>query len=291
MSDDAALGTFLRARRERLTPAEVGLATSPRRRTPGLRREELATLAGVSIDYLIRLEQGRDTRPSPGVQAALAKALQLSDDERTHMFHLAAHNISGPLCPSNAPPSPAVAPTVVQMLDGLARTPAFVAGPQNDVLAWNASWELVAGPMAMLDGDPPNLARHVFLNPSASSVYPDWALAADEQASRLRAASARWSDNPVFAALIDELSAGSEQFALRWATHDVAEKHRGIKRLVHPAAGEIRVAYEVLLLPDDNEQRLISWLPADEQSVAVMSRLLSVGEPVSPARLRVVGAN
>jgi hypothetical protein len=95
----------------------------------------------------------------------------------------------------------------------------------------------------------------------------------------------------VFAALIDELRAGSEQFALRWATHDVAEKHRGIKRLVHPAAGEIRVAYEVLLLPDDNEQRLISWLPADEQSVAVMSRLLSVGEPVSPARLRVVGAN
>jgi transcriptional regulator with XRE-family HTH domain len=291
MSDDAALGTFLRARRERLTPAEAGLATSPRRRTPGLRREELATLAGVSIDYLIRLEQGRDTRPSAGVLAALAKALQLSGDERLYMVSLVAQQVSAPLCPTNPSPSSVVAPTVVQMLDGLARTPAFVAGPQNDVLAWNASWEQVAGPMGMLDGAPPNLARHVFLNPSASIVYPDWESAADEQASRLRAASARWSDNPVFAALIDELRAGSEQFALRWATHDVAEKHRGIKRLVHPDAGELRLAYEVLLLPDEIEQRLISWLPADEQSAAVMSRLLSVGEPVSPARLRVVSAN
>jgi transcriptional regulator with XRE-family HTH domain len=291
MSDDAALGTFLRARRERLSPADVGLATSPRRRTPGLRREELATLAGVSIDYLIRLEQGRDTRPSPGVLAALAKALLLSDDERTHMIQLVAHNIAGPLCPTNLSPSSVVAPTVIQMLDGLARTPAFVAGPQNDVLAWNASWERLAGPLGMLDGDPPNLARHVFLNPSASKVYPDWERAADEQASRLRAASPRWSDNAAFIALIDDLSAGSEQFVLRWSTHDVAEKHRGIKRLVHPDAGEIRVAYEVLLLPDENEQRLISWLPADEQSAAVMSRLLSLGEAVSPARLRVVGAN
>jgi transcriptional regulator with XRE-family HTH domain len=291
MSQDGDLGSFLRARRERVTPAEVGLATSSRRRTPGLRREELATLAGVSIDYLIRLEQGRDTRPSPAVLAALAKALHLSDDERTHMVRLVAHKVAAPLCPTNLSPSATVAPTVIQMLDGLARTPAFVAGPQNDVLAWNASWERLARPLGLLDSDPPNLARYVFLHPAAASVYPDWERAADEQASRLRAASPRWSGDANFTALIDELSSASEPFALRWSSHDVAEKHRGVKRLVHPDAGELRVAYEVLLLPDEDEQRLISWLPADEQSAAVMARLLEIAEPVSPARLRVVGSD
>jgi hypothetical protein len=206
------------------------------------------------------------------------------------MVRLVAHKVSAPLCPTNVSPAREVAPTVMQMLDGLTRTPAFVAGPQNDVLAWNVSFERLARPLGMLDGDPPNLARYVFLNPSASSVFPDWEHAADEQASRLRAASTRWSADPAFAALIDELSSASEPFALRWSTYDVAEKHRGIKRLVHPEVGDIRVAFEVLGLPDEDEQRLISWLPADEASAAVMSRLLAVGEPVSPARLRVVGS-
>jgi transcriptional regulator with XRE-family HTH domain len=263
MSDDSTFGAFLRARRERVSPAAVGLVVSPRRRTPGLRREELATLAGVSIDYLIRLEQGRDLRPSASV--------------------------NGPLCPTDVTPSPTVAPTIVRLLTGLDQTPAFVVGPQHDVLAWNDAWQRTAAPLGMLDGEPPNLARYVFLNPSAPTALPDWAQSADEQASRLRAASNRWGSDPRFVALIEELSAGSAQFATLWSSHSVVEKRRGVKRLVHPEAGEFRVAFEVLLLPDDGEQRMITWLPADDASATAMSGLLAAAEPVSPAQLRVVG--
>lgn len=291
MADAGAFGTFLRARRERLTPAEVGLVTSPRRRTPGLRREELATLADVSIDYLIRLEQGRDTRPSAAVLVALADALRLTEDERLHMVSLVAHTVNEPLCPTTVSPSPTVAPTVRQLLDGLGRTPAFVTGPQNDVLAWNAAWQAVAGPLGMLDGEPPNLARYVFLHPSAATVLTDWARAADEEASRLRAASTRWGADPGLAALVDELSGASEQFRVRWSSHAVSEKRRGGKRLTHPDAGELRVDYEVLLLADENDQRLTTWLAADAESAAKLAGLLAGAEPVSPARLRVVGAD
>jgi transcriptional regulator with XRE-family HTH domain len=289
MSDDSTFGAFLRARRERVSPAAVGLVVSPRRRTPGLRREELATLAGVSIDYLIRLEQGRDLRPSASVIASLAVALHFTEDERLHMASLVAHEVNGPLCPTDVTPSATVAPTIVRLLTGLDQTPAFVVGPQHDVLAWNDAWQRTAAPLGMLDGEPPNLARYVFLNPSAPTALPDWAQSADEQASRLRAASNRWGSDPRFVALIEELSAGSAQFATLWSSHSVVEKRRGVKRLVHPEAGEFRVAFEVLLLPDDGEQRMITWLPADDASATAMSGLLAAAEPVSPAQLRVVG--
>jgi transcriptional regulator with XRE-family HTH domain len=289
MPDDSTFGAFLRARRERVSPADAGLVASPRRRTPGLRREELATLAGVSIDYLIRLEQGRDLRPSAAVLAALAAALRLTDDERFHMVSLVAHEVNAPLCPTGVTPSADVAATVVQLLTRLDQTPAFVVGPQSDVLAWNDAWQRVAGPLGMLDGESPNLARFVFVHPSAPTVLPDWAHAADEQASRLRAASNRWGADPRFVALIEELSAGSAHFATLWSSHAVAEKRRGVKRLVHPEAGELRVAFEVLLLADEGEQRLITWLPADDATAVAMARLLGSADPVSPARLRVVG--
>jgi transcriptional regulator with XRE-family HTH domain len=281
---------FLRARREQLQPADVGLPDNGRRRTPGLRREEVATLAGVSIDYLVRLEQGRDTRPSSSVIAALSDALLLDEDQRRHLGILAAIAQSPELCPSARPLAHEVAPTVTALLERLSPTPAFVVGPANDVLAWNDAWERLVRPLGMLDGaTPPNLARHVFLHPNARTVYPDWEAAADEQVSRLRTASGRWGDDHSFAALLEELRTAPD-FDSRWSSFATTEKRRGTKRIVHPDLGRLRLAYDVLLLPDDDaEQRLITWLPADDATAKALARLGDTAIPTSPAQLRVIG--
>jgi transcriptional regulator with XRE-family HTH domain len=282
------LAGFLRARREQLQPADVGLRDSGRRRTPGLRREEVATLAGMSIDYLVRLEQGRDVNPSASVITALAGALRLSEDDRLHLARLARCSGSeSELCPTKTALVDVVAPTVKLLLDRLDPTPTFVVGPANDVLAWNRSWQKLVEPIGLLDGTPPNLARFVFADPRAHDAYPDWSRAADEQVSRLRAASLRWNEDVRFMALVAELS-DLPEFASRWSAHVVSEKHRGTKRLDHPLVGELRVAYEVLLLPDDGEQRLISWFPADDASAVALRTAIDELLPVSPAHLRVV---
>ncbi|MEY2453361.1 MAG: hypothetical protein QOD92_2935 [Acidimicrobiaceae bacterium] len=280
---------FLRARREQLQPSDVGLPDNGRRRTPGLRREEVATLAGVSIDYLVRLEQGRDTKPSPSVLAALADALRLDDGQRRELYTLAMVSQTAELCPAPRPLARAVAPTVKALLEGLGTTPAFVAGPANAVLAWNEAWGLLVRPLGMLDEAEPNLARHVFLHPSARTVYPDWVAAADEQVSRLRAATNRWGDDEGFVALMDELRAAPD-FTDRWAVFATTEKRRGTTHIVHPDLGRLHLNYEVLLLPDDiDEQRLVTWLPADEATATALAGIKSTAVPTSPAQLRVIG--
>jgi transcriptional regulator with XRE-family HTH domain len=274
------LGSFLRARREGLSPAEVGLPDSGRRRTPGLRREEVATLAGVSIDYLVRLEQGRDSNPSASVIAALAAALRLTDEERSHLGTLARIHNSQELCPSVKPSGTDVAPTLRTLLDRLGPTPAFLLSPVNDVLAWNPTWERLAAPLGMLDGDPPNLVRHVFLDPRAHDVHPEWAAAADEQVRQLRAAAAHWSWDERFQALIEELT-DTPEFDRRWSAHTLTAKRRGTKRLQHPDLGALRFDFEVLLVGELAEQRLVTWLPADDATEAALA-------PASPARLKAV---
>jgi transcriptional regulator with XRE-family HTH domain len=286
MTERPELANFLRARREALRPADVGLPDSGRRRTPGLRREEVATLAGVSVDYLIRLEQGRDTHPSSGVLAALAQALRLTDDEKGHLAKLALRERNAELCPGLSPLHGQVAPTVQQVLDALETSPALVLGPANHVLAWNRAWEQLVRPLGMLDAPAPNLARYVFAHPKARTAFPDWSAVAVEQAGHLRAAEPRWGDDDEFAALLDELRSVPE-FAALPPAHTVTDQRRGITRLCHPEVGELRIAYEVLALADA-EQRLVTWLPADDATAASL-RALGAAGAVSPPRLRVVG--
>jgi transcriptional regulator with XRE-family HTH domain len=287
VSDLPPLAQFLRSRREHLSPAEAGVKVSGRRRTPGLRREEVATLAGVSIDYLIRLEQGRDTNPSPDVLAALADALQLDRDDRFHLMGLAARSASPHLeqfCP--APPAlDAEVPATVQLLLDQLETPAFVVGPLGDVLASNAAYRTLAGPLGLLDV--PNLVRHVFLHPDAPSVYGSWGDTADAQVARLRSAHRRLEDDPVVTGLLAELLL-VPAFIERWDAHPVATEERGPKVLHHPEAGELRIAYEALGLAA-HDQQLIAWLPADEATATALDQILSGEHPVSPAQLRVVG--
>jgi transcriptional regulator with XRE-family HTH domain len=286
MAETTLLAQFLRARREALSPADVGLAPSARRRTPGLRREEVATLAGVSIDYLVRLEQGRDTNPSPAVLAALGDALRLTPQERHHLVSLVTLTNNASYCPGGDVAEPEVRGTVRRLLDQLDPSPAFVLGPYGDILAWNPSWHRLAEPMGLLTHAVPNLARFVFLDPAASSTFVDWAAAADDQAAALRGAAVRWRDDDRFVALVAELERVPE-FASRWSAHRVVEKSVGSKALRHPDLGELHISYETLALADESGQRLVAWLPADEATTAAFagaSRALT-----SPAQLRVVG--
>jgi transcriptional regulator with XRE-family HTH domain len=279
---------FLRARRELLQPADVGLPDSGRRRTPGLRREEVATLAGISIDYLVRLEQGRDTRPSASVIAALADALRLDDDQYRQLSMLARVSETAVLCPAAGSLSRVVVPTVSALLERLGTTPAFVVGPANDVLAGNGAWGRLVGPLGMLESPEPNLACYVFLHRSARTVYPDWTAAADDQVARLRAASARWGDNERFVKLMDELRTAPD-FVEHWSKFAITEKRRGTTRIVHPDFGRLRINYEVLLPDEVDEQRLITWLPADDSTADAFASLGDTATPSSPAQLRVIG--
>ncbi len=244
----------------------------------------MATLAGVSVDYLVRLEQGRDTNPSHEVLLALADALQLNTDETGHLMALASVGNSPrmeQLCPSVPRLDATVPPSVQAMLDRMDPTPAHVVGPIGDVIGSNATWRALVAPLGLDDGA--NLARHVFAH---GEVYLDWAAVADAQVDRLRTAQLFLGDDERLAALVAELLELPE-FEQRWNGQAPADPGRGRLRLRHPDAGVLEWEYESMTLADD-DQRLVAWLPADAAAESALERLAGHA-PVSPARLRVVG--
>lgn len=271
MSDNE-LGLFLRLRREAVTPAEAGLPTGPRRRTPGLRRAELATLAGVSVEYLTRLEQGRDRRPSAEVLTALGDALRLSTAERVHLHRLAKGADGSFSCLGNAQPGRTVRPTVQALLDRLEPGPAVLVNRLGEVLATTTGYRRLMEPTGMLDGPRPSLARFVFADPRARTVFPDWEHVADEQVAALKQGPGR--SDPHVAAVMDELTvAAGAEFTGRLDRLPGLPRANGVTRLAHPEAGPLRLAYETLDLPADDGQRLIVQLPADEATAAALDRL------------------
>ncbi|MGK5675796.1 helix-turn-helix domain-containing protein [Micromonospora sp. URMC 106] len=277
------LGLFLRTRRAAVTPAEVGLPTGPRRRTSGLRRSEVAALAGVSVEYVTRLEQGRDRRPSPQVLSALADALRLTPTERVHLYRLTKATDPGFACRGHAGPGRLVRPAVQALLDRLEPTPALLLNQLTDVLAWTSGYERLVGPVGLLEGAPPNLARFVFTDSRARAAYPDWDHVADEQVAALKHGPFR--ADPHVAALADELTlAAGEAFTRRVDTVPGLPKSNGVMRLAHPTAGGLRLAYETLELPADDDQSLVVHLPADAATAAALDRLTSP----QPAGLRLV---
>jgi transcriptional regulator with XRE-family HTH domain len=269
---DNELGAFLRTRREAVAPAEVGLPSGPRRRTPGLRRAELATLAGISVEYLARLEQGRDRHPSAQVLAALADALRLSSDERVHLRHLVKAADGGAvLCPAAEAPSRSVRPTVQALLDQLAPAPAVLLNRLSDVLAFTIGYERLAGPVGLLDARPPNLLRFVFTDARARTAYPEWDRIADEQVANLKIDS--FGTDPHIAGLADELAITvGAPFTDRFAALCSLPERCGIQRLMHPDVGELRLAGETLELPEADQQRLVVYLPADDRTSAALDR-------------------
>ncbi|QWB26340.1 MULTISPECIES: helix-turn-helix domain-containing protein [Streptomyces] len=284
MSDNE-LGTFLRTWREAVSPAEVGLPTGQRRRTPGLRRAELATLAGVSVEYLTRLEQGRDRNPSAQVLGALADALHLSLNDRMLLRRLTKEADGGdPLVCAAAPSLGRTArPTVRSVLDRLEPTPALVVNWIGDILAHTAGYERLAGSLGLLDDERPNLLRYLFTDERARDAYRDWDRVADDLVARLRhGAPLR---DPYVAELADELTvtAGAD-FADRFADLALAPRRTGSQHIEHPEAGSLRLLHETLVLPDEG-QRLIVHLPADDATAAALDRL----DGRRPGALRAVG--
>ncbi|SFE87976.1 Helix-turn-helix domain-containing protein [Actinacidiphila alni] len=255
---DNTLGGFLQSRRARIQPEDVGLPPYGRRRVPGLRREEVAQLAGVSVDYYIRLEQGRGRHVSDAVLDAVARVLRLDATERAHLRDLARPGQAHTVAPvPGAVPSPAVRPGVRLMLDSFHDTPAFVLGRRMDVLAWNALADALHG--FSTPGASRNMLQRVFLDPAAGDIYPDWSAVAAESVAYTRLRAGRHQDDEELEALVAELSTKSADFRRLWDDHLVKEKTYGVKRLVHPVVGRMDFGYETLALPGDPEQTIVVY--------------------------------
>ena len=267
------LRAFLRSRRERVRPEAVGLEPgSGPRRVPGLRREEVAALAGVSVDYYTRFEQGRDLNVSEEVVRAVGRALQLEGDELAHLIALAR-----PIArrrPRSASPPQRVRPDVGVLVDALG-LPAFVLGRRLDVLATNRLARALLTDFTALPEAERNHARWVFLDPAARERYLDWEAVARDNVAQLRLQAGRHPEDERLTALIGELSVRSGQFAAWWADQAVSSSLHGRKRYHHPVVGELEVSFEALAIADAPDQRLYIYTAAPGSPSEQRLRLLA----------------
>ncbi|TCC12188.1 helix-turn-helix transcriptional regulator [Kribbella soli] len=259
----SALGEFLQSRRARVRPEDVGLRPGPDRRVTGLRREEAALLANVSVDYYVRLEQGRAANPSVAVLNAVADALRMDQAERDHLRSLAC------AAPPAVPPKTPVRPQLKAMIDAMQDLPAIVVDRLSNVLAWNsAALEVVAD----FEGSAHrNLARLYFLDPDSRDYYADWETVAQDAVAVLRRASAEYADDTELAALVEELRAASLEFERFWTSQDVQNRSHCPKILNHPVAGQLTFSLESLQLPGDDTQFVITYTSADQATAAWLS--------------------
>jgi transcriptional regulator with XRE-family HTH domain len=260
---DNAIGEFLRARRELVRPEDVDLAPGSRRRVAGLRRTEVALLAGVSSDYYVRLEQGRERNPSPQVVDALARALNLDEEASAYLHDLARPR---PLRRRRGKVSPAL----LGMMAAWTDTPAVVLGRCLNVLAHNQLGEALFAGHAHSD----DLVRLVFLDPDARDFYPDWERVAVNTVGGLRAAAGIDQDDPRLIATVGELSVKSADFRRLWARHDIRQKAHETKRFRHPLVGELTLTYEALTVNSAPDQQLIVYQAEPGSSSAEALSLL-----------------
>jgi transcriptional regulator with XRE-family HTH domain len=280
------LGAFLRSRRARLTPDGVGLPSYGARRVPGLRREELAQLAGVSPTYYTRLEQGQSANASQSVIDALARALGLDDAEHAHLNDLAR--------PTPSPRRRAARPesaraSTVRLVTAMDAVPAVVMGPRSEVLAWNRlGHALLAGhhdfDAPTRPAQRPNLTRMLFLDPHTRDLYRRWEEEAARAVASLRLVAGRHRDDPHLAELVGELTLNSPDFAALWAQHPIHNCMSGIKYLHHPEIGDMELEFEVLHLPDNSGHRIMTYTAlTDSPSEAALQLLRSINERANEA--------
>jgi transcriptional regulator with XRE-family HTH domain len=242
---------FLASRRAGVSPDQAGLpAYGGSRRVPGLRREEVAFLSGVSVDYYIRLERGNLGGASESVLEALARALQLDEAERAHLFDLA--RAAGPATrPRRRPRQQRIRPSVQFALDAITGAPAFVRNGRLDILGTNRLGHALYSEMYRDPGRPVNHARFIFLNPRAADFYPDWNRAANDTVAILRTESGRDPYDRALSDLVGELSMRSAEFRTRWAAHNVRQHYTGLKHFHHPVVGGIDLMYDAMDLSAD----------------------------------------
>jgi transcriptional regulator with XRE-family HTH domain len=244
------IAAFLASRRARVTPEQVGLPTWGPRRVKGLRREEVASLAGVSVEYYKRLERGNASGVSDSVLEALARALQLDDAERAHLFDLA--RAANPIAPKRRRPAQQrVRPVVVRILGSIS-APAIVRNSRVDYLAANSLGRALYAPLFDSIEQPANSARFTFLDPAAQEFYVDWERVAKDLVAHLRSEAGRNPYDRGLSDLVGELSTRSDEFRTWWGAHNVRYHRTGTKRLRHPIVGELELAYEVMDLSADD---------------------------------------
>ncbi|MEV6150998.1 helix-turn-helix transcriptional regulator [Nonomuraea sp. NPDC052129] len=252
MDNRSEIREFLTSRRARISPQQAGLPSSGRRRVPGLRRAEVAQLAGVSVEYYSRLERGDLSGVSGSVLDALARALRFNDEERTHLEDLA--RTAGPGPRRRRRPAPhTVRPNVQRLLDAMTEAPAFVMNGRGDVLATNLLGRALYAPMIeAARGATPNHARFIFLDARSHQFWGDWERAANDTVALLHTQAGRDPYDKTLTDLIGELSTRSDDFRARWAHHDVRQHHKGDKPFHHPVVGDLHLTYESLALAADD---------------------------------------
>lgn len=277
MTGPNELGEFLRVRRAALHPEDVGLQQYGVRRVPGLRREELAMLAGVSSTYYSRLEQGQSTNASLAVIASLARALNLTPDERAHLLNLARPRTS--LKRRAAAKPDTVRPGTLRLINSIPGTPSVVIGRRSEVLGWNElGHRLVAGHLDFDSpnraADRPNMTRLLFLDAHTKELYIRWQEEAIRAVSSLRVLGGKSPDDTELTALVGELTVKSPEFAKLWAKHPVENCVSGIKYMQHPEVGALEVGFEVLTPPDESGHRVLLYTPEPGSSAETVLELL-----------------
>ncbi|MFC1411531.1 helix-turn-helix transcriptional regulator [Streptacidiphilus sp. N1-12] len=278
------IGDYLRARRDQVRPEQVGLRDNGRRRVPGLRRDELAMLAGISTEYYTRLEQGRDQNPSPQVLDAVARALRLDDDARTHLYQLAAPAPAR----RRAPRTPErVRPSLLQLIDSWQATPAYVQGPHLDILASNA----IARALSPVYTPGTNLLRATFLDPAMHALMPDWETKVETLIAGLRSTVGPEVEDPRLMELVGELAVKSPAFTRIWSRHDVRPlAGGGTHHMHHPAVGDLELDYDKFAVNGSEGLTLVIYHAepgsSTEQSLALLSALAADITPDQPPRNR-----
>jgi transcriptional regulator with XRE-family HTH domain len=273
MTAPTELGEFLRARRARLRPTDVGLPPGTGlRRTPGLRREELAALAGLSIDYYIRLEQGKETNPGTAILAGLARALHLTGEEQEHLYALANH-AARRTWPSSPQAIREVRAGVRLLLETVRPCPAYVQNRVNDILAANPEGLALFAGIEDWPASRRNTVRYIFCHPAARTLHPDWEATALATVANLRARSIAAPDAPDLAALVAEISAISSEFAWLWSRYDLRYRRSEAKAFHHPAVGDFTLGFEVLDLEDGLRLSILQAEPgtADHDAIKLLS--------------------
>jgi transcriptional regulator with XRE-family HTH domain len=252
------LSAYLRTRRARINPTDVGLVNGSRRRTPGLRREEVALLANIGVTWYTRLEQGLPINVSSDVLAAIAKALQLDTREREHLFLLAGQHVAE----TAVADTEHVSELMQRVLDSLDPNPAVIRGRRYDILAWNRGAVALFGDYSKMEGRDRNSLWRFFMNPNSRRCFPRWEEVAPKYVAQFRAVAAKYIDEPCFSKLINDLLEVSPEFRNYWSRHDVAGAADGFKHVYHPLAGNMTLEYTSFLVPDCPDMRMFVYTAA-----------------------------
>lgn len=269
----AELANFLQTRRARLLPEQVGLPGGKRRRTPGLRREEVAQLAEISVEWYTRLEQGKDIRVSAKTLEYIARALLLNADERAYLFQLAGQGSAPVQCVAD---EERIDPSLQRYLDALGSNPGYVVGKRWDRLAWNTAARAVFDDFPRLPPRERNVMWALFANPARRQLYANWEQVARDALAKFRISYGRYAGDPFLGELVEDLLQVSQEFRLWWPQHMVQRNSDGIKVLMHPLCGRLVLEYHSFQLYERPELRVVVYTPmADEDTSQKLERLLA----------------